>query len=175
MRGTTRFWKLLMEPQSRAGQFNCPFLYTSSRPLGTATLEARTSRGHVCAAVQHDSGNGSPPPEGNRGPGPFQMFDLDTDYSSYLDDRDRAVLKRGQVHGRRHCGVYLGIGEPGSLVCRRAFEQAKIVKLFSFEVWSGTELENRHARGEIVGPFLPGLAQPECRNWEIRCRRPDTP
>jgi GTP-binding protein len=142
--------ELLMDLEATPEQFNCPFLYTSSR-AGTATLELKEAGKDLKPLFETILGT-IPPPQAN-GAGPFQMLISTLDYSSYLGRIGIGRIERGQVHVGDTVAL-LPIGEPGP-VGDGAFEQAKIVKLFAFEGLERSELETA-AAGEIVA--VAGLA-----------------
>src|SRR5213594_3010481 len=142
--------ELLMDLEATPEQFNCPFLYTSSR-LGTATLELDEPGTDLKALFETILGT-IPPPQATQ-TGPFQMLISTLDYSSYLGRIGIGRIERGQVHVGDTVAL-LPIGEPGP-VGDGAFEQAKIVKLFAFEGLERAELETA-AAGEIVA--VAGLA-----------------
>src|SRR6266480_430998 len=142
--------ELLMDLEATPEQFNCPFLYTSSR-LGTATLELDEPGTDLKPLFETILAT-IPAPKATQA-GPFQMLISTLDYSSYLGRIGIGRIERGQVHVGDTVAL-LGIGEPGP-VGDGAFEQAKIVKLFAFEGLERTELETASA-GEIVA--VAGLA-----------------
>src|SRR5256886_2790098 len=136
--------ELLMGLDASPEQFNCPFLYTSSR-AGTATLDLAKEGKDLKPLFETILGT-IPPPKANPA-GPFQMLISTLDYSSYLGRIGIGRIERGQVHVGDTVAL-LPIGEPGP-VGVGAFEQAKIVKLFAFEGLERAELETA-AAGEIV-------------------------
>jgi len=142
--------ELLMDLDASPEQFNCPFLYTSSR-AGTATLDLAKEGKDLKPLFETILGT-IPPPQANPA-GPFQMLISTLDYSSYLGRIGIGRIERGQVHVGDTVAL-LPIGEPGP-VGDGAFEQAKIVKLFAFEGLERAELETA-AAGEIVA--VAGLA-----------------
>src|SRR5437773_1564944 len=142
--------ELLMDLEATPEQFNCPFLYTSSR-LGTATLEL--DEPGTTLTPLFDTILGTIPPPKATEAGPVQRLISRLDYSSYLGRIGIGRIERGQVQVGDTVAL-LGIGEPGP-VGDGAFEQAKIVKLFAFEGLERTELETASA-GEIVA--VAGLA-----------------
>ncbi|HYT64420.1 MAG TPA: EF-Tu/IF-2/RF-3 family GTPase, partial [Gemmatimonadales bacterium] len=142
--------ELLMDLEATPEQFNCPFLYTSSR-LGTATLELDEPGTDLKPLFETILAT-IPAPKATQA-GPFQMLISTLDYSSYLGRIGIGRIERGQVHVGDTVAL-LGIGEPGP-VGDGAFEQAKIVKLFAFEGLERAELETASA-GEIVA--VAGLA-----------------
>ncbi|PYO87474.1 MAG: translational GTPase TypA, partial [Gemmatimonadetes bacterium] len=119
--------ELLMDLDASPEQFNCPFLYTSSR-AGTATLDLAKEGKDLNPLFETILGT-IPPPKANPA-GPFQMLISTLDYSSYLGRIGIGRIERGQVHVGDTVAL-LPIGEPGP-VGDGAFEQAKIVKLFAF-------------------------------------------
>jgi GTP-binding protein len=142
--------ELLMDLDASHEQFNCPFLYTSSR-AGTATLELAQPGTDLKPLFETILGT-IPAPQANPD-GPFQMLISTLDYSSYLGRIGIGRIERGQVHVGDTVAL-LPIGEPGP-VGDGAFEQARIVKLFAFEGLERAELETA-AAGEIVA--IAGLA-----------------
>jgi GTP-binding protein len=141
--------ELLMDLEATPEQFNCPFLYTSSR-AGTATLDLAKPGATLRPLFETILGTIPPPAAGA---GPFQMLVSTLDYSSYLGRIGIGRIERGEVHVGDTVAL-LPIGEPGP-VGNGAFEQAKIVKLFAFEGLERTEVETA-AAGEIVA--VAGLA-----------------
>ena len=142
--------ELLMDLDASHEQFNCPFLYTSSR-AGTATLEL-DQPGTDLKPLFDTILETIPPPKANA-KGPFQMLISTLDYSSYLGRIGIGRIERGRVNVGDNVAL-LGIGEPGP-VGDGSFEQARIVKLFAFEGLERAELETAEA-GEIVA--IAGLA-----------------
>src|SRR5260370_35106961 len=71
----------------------------------------------------------SPPPTDDRA-GPFQMLVSTLDYSSYLGRIAIGRIERGQVRVGETVAL-LPLGAPGP-VGDGAYEQARVVKLFSF-------------------------------------------
>ena len=142
--------ELLLDLEASPEQFNCPFLYTSSR-AGTATTEQAKPGKNLTPLFDTILGT-IPPPKANLD-GPFQMLISTLDYSSYLGRIGIGRIERGRVHVGDTVAL-LPIGEPGP-VGEGLFEQAKIVKLFAFEGLERVELEMAEA-GEIVA--VSGLA-----------------
>src|SRR2546426_5478211 len=142
--------ELLLDLEASPEQFNCPFLYTSSR-AGTATLELGKPGTDLTPLFDTILGT-IPPPKANRD-GPFQMLISTLDYSSYLGRIGIGRIERGRVHVGDTVAL-LPIGEPGP-VGEGLYEQARIVRLFAFEGLERVELEMAEA-GEIVA--IAGLA-----------------
>jgi GTP-binding protein len=142
--------ELLMDLEATPEQFNCPFLYTSSR-AGTATPDLARPGTDLTPLFETILAT-IPPPKAAQD-GPFQMLISTLDYSSYLGRIGIGRIERGQVHVGDMVAL-LPIGAPGP-VGDGAFEQARIVKLFAFEGLERVELETA-AAGEIVA--VSGLA-----------------
>jgi GTP-binding protein len=142
--------ELLMDLEATPEQFNCPFLYTSSR-AGTATTDL--ARPGTTLKPLFDTILETIPPPLTEVEGPFQMLISTLDYSSYLGRIGIGRIERGRVHVGDTVAL-LPIGEPGP-VGDGAFEQARIVKLFGFEGLERAELEEAEA-GEIVA--IAGIA-----------------
>src|SRR2546422_11582816 len=87
--------ELLMDLEATPEQFNCPFLYTSSR-FGTATLEL--DEPGTTLTPLFDTILGTIPPPKATETGPFQMLISTLDYSSYLGRIGIGRIERGQVH-----------------------------------------------------------------------------
>jgi GTP-binding protein len=142
--------ELLMDLEATPEQFNCPFLYTSSR-AGTATSDLARPGTDLKALFETILGT-IPPPTAELD-GPFQMLISTLDYSSYLGRIGIGRIERGRVRVGDTVAL-LPIGEPGP-VGDGAFEQARIVKLFGFEGLERAEVETAGA-GEIVA--IAGIA-----------------
>jgi GTP-binding protein len=142
--------ELFLELEATAEQFNCPFLYASSRQ-GVATpdlAQAGTNLVPLFETILRTV----PPPVGDP-EGPFQMLVSTLDYSSYLGRIGIGRIERGRVHVGDTVAL-LPLGAPGPLG-DGPFEQARVVKLFGFEGLERVELEQAEA-GEIVA--MAGLA-----------------
>jgi GTP-binding protein len=142
--------ELLIDLEATAEQFNCTFLYTSSRQ-GVATLDLAqpgTTLGPLFETILKEI----PPPAADAH-GPLQMLISTLDFSSYLGRIGIGRIERGTVKVGETVAL-LPIGEPGP-VSDGPFEQARVVKLFGFEGLERAELEQASA-GEIVA--LAGLA-----------------
>jgi len=142
--------ELLMDLEATPEQFNCPFLYTSSR-AGTATLDLRKP-GTTLEPLFRTILDTIPAPKADPN-GPFQMLISTLDYSSYLGRIGIGRIERGQVHVGDTVAL-LPVGQPGP-VGDGAYDQARVVKLFGFEGLERAELETA-AAGEIVA--VAGLA-----------------
>ncbi|HEV8305084.1 MAG TPA: translational GTPase TypA [Gemmatimonadales bacterium] len=142
--------ELLMDLDATPEQFNCPFLYTSSR-AGTATLDLRQP-GTTLEPLFRTILDTIPAPQADPN-GPFQMLISTLDYSSYLGRIGIGRIERGQVHLGDTVAL-LPVGEPGP-VGDGSYDQARVVKLFGFEGLERAELETASA-GEIVA--VAGLA-----------------
>jgi GTP-binding protein len=142
--------QLFLDLEATAEQFNCPFLYASSRQgiatpdLGHAGTSLKPLFETILATV--------PPPSGDPD-GPLQMLISTLDYSSYLGRIGIGRIERGRVRVGETVAL-LPLGEPGP-VGDGTYEQARVVKLFGFEGLERVELEEATA-GEIVA--LAGLA-----------------
>jgi GTP-binding protein len=142
--------ELLMDLEATPEQFNCPFLYTSSR-AGTATLDLAQPGSDLKPLF--DTILGTIPPPAAELNGPFQMLISTLDYSSYLGRIGIGRIERGKVSVGDTVAL-LPIGAPGP-VGDGSFEQARIVKLFAFEGLERAEVEEATA-GEIVA--IAGIA-----------------
>jgi GTP-binding protein len=142
--------ELLMDLEATPEQFNCPFLYTSSR-AGTATADL--ARPGTDLKPLFETILGTIPPPLAELDGPFQMLISTLDYSSYLGRIGIGRIERGRVRVGDTVAL-LPIGAPGP-VGDGAFEQARIVKLFAFEGLDRAEVEEATA-GEIVA--IAGIA-----------------
>ncbi len=142
--------ELLIDLEATPEQFNCTFLYTSSRQ-GVATLDLAqpgTTLGPLFDTILTEI----PAPAADAD-GPFQMLISTLDFSSYLGRIGIGRIERGTVKVGETVAL-LPIGEPGP-VSDGPFDQARVVKLFGFEGLERAELEQASA-GEIVA--LAGLA-----------------
>jgi GTP-binding protein len=142
--------ELLIDLEATPEQFNCTFLYTSSRQ-GVATLDLAqpgTTLGPLFDTILTEI----PPPAADAD-GPFQMLISTLDFSSYLGRIGIGRIERGTVKVGETVAL-LPIGEPGP-VSDGPFDQARVVKLFGFEGLERAELQQASA-GEIVA--LAGLA-----------------
>jgi GTP-binding protein len=142
--------ELLIDLEATPEQFNCTFLYTSSRQ-GVATLDL-AQRGTTLGPLFDTILSEIPPPAADAD-GPFQMLISTLDFSSYLGRIGIGRIERGTVKVGETVAL-LPIGEPGP-VFDGPFDQARVVKLFGFEGLERAELEQASA-GEIVA--LAGLA-----------------
>ena len=142
--------ELFLELEATPEQFNCPFLYTSSR-AGTATFDLQTPGTDLKPLFETILTTIPAPRADPRGP--LQMLVSTLDYSSYLRRIAIGRIERGRMHVGDTVAV-LPLGAPGPLG-DGAYEQARVVKLFGFEGLERVELEEA-AAGEIVA--LAGLA-----------------
>jgi GTP-binding protein len=144
--------ELLIDLEATAEQFNCTFLYTSSRQ-GIATRDLAqpgTTLGPLFETIVSEI----PPPAADAD-GPFQMLISTLDFSSYLGRIGIGRIERGTVRVGETVAL-LPIGEPGP-VFDGPFEQARVAKLFGFEGLERAELQEATA-GEIVAlAGLPGV------------------
>ena len=142
--------ELFLDLEASPEQFNCPFLYTSSR-AGTATHEL-SEPGTTLEPLFRTILETIPVPKANAS-GPFQMLISTLDYSSYLGRIGIGRIERGRVKvGETVAVLPLGVAGP---VSDGPYEQARVVKLFGFEGLERTELPEAEA-GEIVA--ISGLA-----------------
>src|SRR5437762_11627421 len=86
--------ELFLDLEASPEQFNCPFLYASSRP-GTATADLRTPGTDLKSLFQTILDT-IPPPVADPA-GPFQMLVSTLDYSSYLGRIAIGRIERGRV------------------------------------------------------------------------------
>ncbi len=142
--------ELFLDLDASPEQFNCPFLYTSSR-AGTATADLGKP-GTTLEPLFQTILDTIPAPRADVN-GPFQMLISTLDYSSYLGRIGIGRIERGQVRVGDQVAL-LPVGAPGP-VGDGTFEQARIVKLFGFEGLERAELETA-AAGEIVA--IAGIA-----------------
>jgi GTP-binding protein len=142
--------ELFLELEATAEQFNCPFLYTSSR-AGTATRDL-AAPGRDLEPLFRTILDTIPPPRADAR-GPFQMLVSTLDYSSYLGRIAIGRIERGRVRVGDTVAL-LPLGAPGPLG-DGPYEQARVTKLFGFEGLERVELAEA-AAGEIVA--LAGLA-----------------
>jgi GTP-binding protein len=142
--------QLFLDLEATPEQFNCPFLYTSSR-AGTATADLKTPGTDLKPLFQTILDT-IPGPTGDP-TGPLQMLVSTLDYSSYLGRIAIGRIERGQVRVGETVAL-LPLGEPGPLG-DGPFEQARVVKLFSFDGLERVEVQEASA-GDIVA--LAGLA-----------------
>jgi GTP-binding protein len=142
--------ELFMDLEASGEQFSCPFLYGSGR-LGTAT--AAPDRPGTDLGPLFDTILAHVPAPRGDADGPFQMLVSTLDYSSYLGRIAIGRIERGRARVGDTVAL-LPVGPPGPLG-DAAYEQARIVKLFTFEGLERAEVETA-AAGEIVA--LSGLA-----------------
>src|SRR5256884_418559 len=128
LRGHDEGLGLFLDPEATPEQFNCPFLYTSSR-AGTATLDLKAPGTDLNPLFQTILDT-IPAPKADPN-GPFQMLVSTLDYSSYLGRIAIGRIERGRVKVGETVAL-LPLGEPGPLG-DAPYEQAKVVKLFSFD------------------------------------------
>jgi GTP-binding protein len=141
--------ELLLDLEASPEQFNCPFLYASSRQ-GIATRDLAIP-GVDLRPLFETILETTPPPSGDPA-GPLQMLISTLDYSSYLGRIGIGRVERGRIRLGETVAV-LPLGEPGP-VFEGLYEQAKVAKLFAFEGVDRVEVEVAEA-GEIVA--LAGL------------------
>jgi len=141
--------QLLLDLEASPDQFNCPFLYASSRQ-GIATLDLAVP-GTDLRPLFETILNTIPEPTGDP-TGPFQMLVSTLDHSSYLGRIGIGRIERGRVRVGETVAL-LPLGEPG-VVFEGLYEQARVAKLFAFEGIERVEVESAEA-GEIVA--LAGL------------------
>jgi GTP-binding protein len=142
--------ELFLDLEASPEQFNCPFLYTSSR-AGTATADLREP-GTTLEPLFRTILDTIPLPKANAS-GPFQMLISTLDFSSYLGRIGIGRIERGRVKvGETVAVLPLGVAGP---VSDGPYDQARVVKLFGFEGLDRTELVEAEA-GEIVA--ISGLA-----------------
>ena len=136
--------QLFLDLEATQEQFNCPFLYTSSR-AGTATADLRTPGTDLKSLFQTILDT-IPPPVADPA-GPFQMLVSTLDYSSYLGRIAIGRIERGRVRVGETVAL-LPLGAPGP-VGDGPYEQARVVKLFSFDGLERVEVQEASA-GDIV-------------------------
>jgi len=141
--------QLFLDLEATPEQFNCPFLYTSSR-AGTATFDLKTPGTDLKALFQTILDT-IPAPTADPN-GPLQMLVSTLDYSSYLGRIAIGRIERGRVRVGETVAL-LPLGPPGPLG-DGPYEQAKVVKLFSFDGLDRIEVQEASA-GDIVA--LAGL------------------
>jgi len=141
--------QLFLDLEATPEQFNCPFLYTSSR-AGTATFDLKTPGTDLKALFQTILDT-IPAPTADPN-GPLQMLVSTLDYSSYLGRIAIGRIERGRVRVGETVAL-LPLGPPGPLG-DGSYEQAKVVKLFSFDGLDRIEVQEASA-GDIVA--LAGL------------------
>jgi len=141
--------ELLLDLEASPEQFNCPFLYASSRQ-GVATRDLAVP-GVDLRPLFETILETTPPPSGDP-TGPLQMLISTLDYSSYLGRIGIGRVERGRIRVGETVAL-LPLGEPGP-VFEGLYEQARVAKLFAFEGVDRVEVEFAEA-GEIVA--LAGL------------------
>jgi GTP-binding protein len=141
--------ELLLDLEASPEQFNCPFLYASSRQ-GIATRDLAIP-GVDLRPLFETILETTPPPSGDP-TGPLQLLISTLDYSSYLGRIGIGRVERGRIRLGETVAL-LPLGEPGP-VFEGLYEQAKVAKLFAFEGVDRVEIEVAEA-GEIVA--LAGL------------------
>ena len=142
--------ELFLDLEASPEQFNCPFLYASSRQ-GIATPDLATPGTTLKPLFDTILGT-IPPPSGNAD-GPLQMLISTLDHSPYLGRIGIGRIERGRLHVGDVVAL-LPLGQPGP-VGDGPFDQARVVKLFGFEGLERIEILEA-AAGEIVA--LAGVA-----------------
>src|SRR2546428_657584 len=143
--------ELFLELDATPEQFNCPFLYTSSR-AGTATFDLKAP-GTDLKALFETILSTIPAPRADVS-GPLQMLVSTLDYSSYLGRIAIGRIERGRMRVGDTVAL-LPLGAPGPLG-DGAYEQARVVKLFGFEGLERVELEEAEAGGIGAGGRVAG-------------------
>src|SRR5204862_2282980 len=136
--------QLFLDLEAAQEQLNCPFLYTSRR-AGTATADLRTPGTDLKPLFQTILDT-IPAPVADPA-GPFQMLVSTLDYSSYLGRIAIGRIERGRVRVGETVAL-LPLGAPGP-VGDGPYEQARVVKLFSFDGLERVEVQDASA-GDIV-------------------------
>ena len=142
--------ELFIDLDATPDQFNCPFLYGSSRQ-GVASAELN-ARGSDLRPLFDTILSFIPAPTGDP-ERPFQMLVSTLDYSSYLGRIGIGRIERGRVRVDDMVAL-LPLGAPGP-VSDGLYEQARVVRLFAFEGLDRAEIKEA-AAGEIVA--LAGIA-----------------
>jgi GTP-binding protein len=142
--------QLFLDLEATPEQFNCPFLYASSRH-GIATPDLGET-GTTLVPLFQTILDTVPAPSGDP-EGPLQMLISTLDYSSYLGRIGIGRIERGRIRVGETVAL-LPLGAPGPVGDDR-YEQARVVKLYGFEGLERVELQEA-AAGEIVA--LAGLA-----------------
>src|SRR5438046_3003607 len=117
--------ELFLELDATPEQFNCPFLYTSSR-AGTATFDLKTPGTDLKPLFDTILGT-IPAPHADLS-GPLQMLVSTLDYSSYLGRIAIGRIERGRMRLGDTVAL-LPLGPPGPLGDGH-YEQAGVLKLF---------------------------------------------
>ena len=136
--------ELLLDLEATPEQFNCPFLYASSRQ-GVATRDLAIP-GVDLRPLFETILETTPAPSGDPDL-PLQLLISTLDYSSYLGRIGIGRVERGRIRLGETVAL-LPLGEPGP-VFEGLYEQAKVAKLFAFEGVDRVEIEVAEA-GEIV-------------------------
>ena len=157
--------QLLLDLEASAEQFNCPFLYASSRQ-GIATTDLAVPGSDLRPLFEAILST-IPEPTGDP-TGPFQMLISTLDHSSYLGRIGIGRIERGRVKVGETVAL-LPLGEPGE-VFEGLYEQARVAKLFAFEGIERVEVESA-AAGEIVA--LAGLEGIEIGKTVTALDRPE--
>src|SRR2546430_1577318 len=144
VRGHDEVLQWFLDLEATQEQFNCPFLYTSSR-AGTATADLGTPGTDLKPLFQTILDT-IPAPLADPA-GPFQMLVSTLDYSSYLGRIAIGRIERGRVRVGETVAL-LPLGAPGP-VGDGPYEQARVVKLFSFDGLERVEVQEASA-GDIV-------------------------
>src|SRR5256712_5563430 len=143
--------ELFLDLEATPEQFNCPFLYTSSR-AGTATFDLKVPGTDLKPLFETILGT-IPAPRADAD-GPLQMLVSTLDYSSYLGRIAIGRIERGRMRVGETV-ARLPLGPPGPLG-DGAYEQARVVKLFGFEGLERVELEEAAAGGIGAGGRVAG-------------------
>jgi len=117
--------ELLLDLEASPEQFNCPFLYASSRQ-GIATRDLAIP-GVDLRPLFETILETTPAPSGDP-TGPLQMLISTLDYSSYLGRIGIGRVERGRIRVGETVAL-LPLGEPGPVI-EGLYEHAKVAKLF---------------------------------------------
>src|SRR5204863_467045 len=155
--------ELFLDLEATPEQFNCPFLYTSSR-AGTATLDLK-SPGTDLNPLFQTILDTIPAPRADPD-GPFQMLVSTLDYSSYLGRIAIGRIERGHVRVGETVAL-LPLGEPGPLG-DGSYEQARVVKLFSFDGRERVEVPSIDCPGRYRGVAVERLGPRRAELLDMR-------
>ncbi|MFQ5538631.1 MAG: translational GTPase TypA, partial [Gemmatimonadota bacterium] len=142
--------ELFMDLEANDAQLDAPFLYASGRE-GYASTDPGARSGDLTPLFETIVEHFPAPPVDPEGP--FQMLISTLDYSPYVGRIAVGRIERGRVRVGDRVSL-LPMGEPGIITDDTQAEDARVMKLFTFQGLERVDVEEANA-GDIVA--LAGL------------------